>query len=180
MQKVPVPEYTEEEIRFAEKIAENAGLGEKAPEELFSGLEPLESEPVPLAIGTDVSDVSHTVPAVMLSAACMCKGTPLHHWAATADSPGRDGHRAEGNALCRGMHVQRGISSCEGTGTDRESVAGDVTSLEADRFIGQTRIPGQWTDLCGTASPGCRNPGYPPCCRSGFPPSSGPFRRARF
>ena len=67
-------------------------LGGKAPEELFTGLEPLESEPVPLAIGTDVSDVSHTVPAVMLSAACMCKGTPLHHWA--ADSPGRDGHRA--------------------------------------------------------------------------------------
>ena len=25
MQKVPVPEYTEEEIKFAEKIAENAG-----------------------------------------------------------------------------------------------------------------------------------------------------------
>ena len=86
MQKVPVPEYTEEEIKFAEKIAENAGLGGKAPEELFTGLEPLESEPVPLAIGTDVSDVSHTVPAVMLSAACMCKGTPLHHWAATAQA----------------------------------------------------------------------------------------------
>ena len=86
MQKVPVPEYTKEEIKFAEKIAENAGLGGKAPEELFTGLEPLESEPVPLAIGTDVSDVSHTVPTVMLSAACMCKGTPLHHWAATAQA----------------------------------------------------------------------------------------------
>ena len=28
--------------------------------------------------------MSHTVPTVMLSAAAMCKGTPLHHWAATA------------------------------------------------------------------------------------------------
>ena len=37
-------------------------------------------------VGTDVSDVSHTVPTVMLSAACMCKGTPLHHWAATAQA----------------------------------------------------------------------------------------------
>ena len=26
----------------------------------------------------------HTVPTIMLSAAAMCKGTPLHHWAATA------------------------------------------------------------------------------------------------
>ena len=32
----------------------------------------------------DVSDVSHTVPTIMLSAAAMCKGTPLHHWATTA------------------------------------------------------------------------------------------------
>ena len=51
---------------------------------IFTGLEPLEDEPVPLSIGTDVSDVSHTVPTVMLSAAAMCKETPLHHWAATA------------------------------------------------------------------------------------------------
>ena len=50
----------------------------------FTGLEPLEENPVILSIGTDVSDVSHTVPTVMLSAAAMCKGTPLHHWAATA------------------------------------------------------------------------------------------------
>ena len=41
---------------------------------------------MPLSIGTDVSDVSHTVPAIMLSAAAMCKGTLLHHWAATAQA----------------------------------------------------------------------------------------------
>ena len=40
------------------------------------------NEPVPIAIGTDASQVSHTVPLITLSAATMCKGTPLHHWAA--------------------------------------------------------------------------------------------------
>ena len=82
MEKVPVPEYTAEELDFAAKISKEAGLVNDGV--YFEGLEPLEPEPVRLAIGTDVSDVSHTVPTVMLSAAAMCKGTPLHHWAATA------------------------------------------------------------------------------------------------
>ena len=86
MKKIPVPVYTKGELDFAAEITENAGLGTGDPADLFGGLEPLEDEPVPLAIGTDVSDVSHTVPTVMLSAACMCKGTPLHHWAATAQA----------------------------------------------------------------------------------------------
>ena len=46
----------------------------------------MEDEPVRLSIGTDVSDVSHTVPTIMLSAAAMCKGTPLHHWSAAAQA----------------------------------------------------------------------------------------------
>ncbi|WP_083588965.1 amidohydrolase [Clostridium sp. Marseille-P3244] len=94
MKKIPVPDYTEEELRFAAEISEAAGLDNAAgtgknragKDRYFGGLEPLEDEPVPLSIGTDVSDVSHTVPTVMLSAACMCKGTPLHHWAATAQA----------------------------------------------------------------------------------------------
>lgn len=84
MEEVSVPEYTEEELEFAAKISEEAGLANDGV--YFTGLEPLEAEPVRLAIGTDVSDVSHTVPTVMLSAAAMCKGTPLHHWAATAQA----------------------------------------------------------------------------------------------
>lgn len=84
MEEVPIPNYTEEELAFAKKISEEAGLANDGV--YFTGLEPLEAEPVRLAIGTDVSDVSHTVPTVMLSAATMCKGTPLHHWAATAQS----------------------------------------------------------------------------------------------
>lgn len=84
MQKIPAPVYTDDEMKFAEKISGEAGLENNG--EYFAGLEPLEDAPVPLAIGTDVSDVSHTVPTVMLSAAAMCKGTPLHHWAATAQA----------------------------------------------------------------------------------------------
>lgn len=84
MEQIPVPEYTKEELDFAARISEAAGLDNQGS--YFSGLEPLEEEPVRLSIGTDVSDVSHTVPTVMLSAAAMCKGTPLHHWAATAQA----------------------------------------------------------------------------------------------
>lgn len=84
MEQVPVPEYTADELDFAARISEAAGLDNQG--NYFSGLEPLEDEPVRLSIGTDVSDVSHTVPTVMLSAAAMCKGTPLHHWAATAQA----------------------------------------------------------------------------------------------
>ena len=76
--------YTAEELEFAAQISAEAGFDNKG--EYFTGLEPLEDQPVPLAIGTDVSDVSHTVPTIMLSAAAMCKGTPLHHWAATAQA----------------------------------------------------------------------------------------------
>lgn len=84
MEDVKVPEYTEEELAFAREISEAAGFENGG--EYFTGLEPLEAQPVRLAIGTDVSDVSHTVPTIMLSAATMCKGTPLHHWTATAQS----------------------------------------------------------------------------------------------
>ena len=109
MKGVPLPEYTEDEIRFAERITENAGLVRDREKDagMFSGLEPLEDEPVPLAIGTDVSDVSHTVPTVMLSAACMCRDTPLHHWAATAQagmSIGQKGMLYAAECMYRGAY----------------------------------------------------------------------------
>ena len=84
MCRISAPFYTEEELKFAAEISEAAGFENGGV--YFTGLEPLEDQPVPLAIGTDVSDVSHTVPTVMLSAAAMCRGTPLHHWAATAQA----------------------------------------------------------------------------------------------
>ena len=82
MEQVPAPEHTAEELAYAGKITEAADLDNQGI--YFKGLEPLEDEPVRLAIGTDVSDMSHTVPTIMLSAAAMCRGTALHHWAATA------------------------------------------------------------------------------------------------
>lgn len=82
MEQVPAPEHTAEEEAYAKAITEAAGLDNQGI--YFKGLEPLEDTPVKLAIGTDVSDMSHTVPTIMLSAAAMCRGTALHHWAATA------------------------------------------------------------------------------------------------
>lgn len=82
MEQVPVPEHTEEELEYAKNISQAAGLDNGGI--YFQGLEPLEAEPVKLAIGTDVSDMSHRVPTIMLSAAAMCRGTALHHWATTA------------------------------------------------------------------------------------------------
>lgn len=79
MTRIPTPEYTQEELDFAAKITEDAGLINNGI--YFTGLEPLEDAPIPISIGTDASEVSHTVPLITISAATMCKGTPLHHWA---------------------------------------------------------------------------------------------------
>ncbi len=80
MEQIPTPTYTEEELALAADISKEAGLENEGT--YFSGLEPLEAEPVPIAIGTDAAEVSHTVPLIMLSAATMCKGTELHSEAA--------------------------------------------------------------------------------------------------
>lgn len=80
MTKIPTPVYTQEELNYAADITAKAGLSNGGT--YFTGLEPLEDEPVPISIGTDASEVSHTVPLITVSAATMCKGTPLHHWAA--------------------------------------------------------------------------------------------------
>ncbi|HIZ80812.1 MAG TPA: amidohydrolase [Candidatus Mediterraneibacter pullistercoris] len=105
MENIPAPDYTEEEIEFARKISEAAGFDNGGV--YFTGLEPLEDEPVSLSIGTDVSDVSHTVPTIMLSAAAMCRGTPLHHWAATAQagmSIGRKGMNYAAECMAAGAY----------------------------------------------------------------------------
>ena len=85
MERIPLPQYTSEELSFAAAITEAASLPNSASE-YFGPLEPLEDKPVIFPVGTDVSDVSHTVPTIMLSVATMCKGTPLHHWTTTAQS----------------------------------------------------------------------------------------------
>lgn len=84
MTHIPTPEYTKEELELAAEITKEAGLSNNG--DYFSGLCPLEPEPVPTPIGTDVSEVSHKIPTITLSAATMCKGTPLHHWSTTKQS----------------------------------------------------------------------------------------------
>lgn len=110
MEQIPVPQYNKEEIQFAAKVSEQAGLNNNGV--YFTGLEPLEEKPVVIPIGTDVSDVSHTIPTIMLSAAAMCKGTPLHHWSTTAQvgmSIGQKGmmYAAEAMALGSLMLMQQ-------------------------------------------------------------------------
>lgn len=84
MKQIPTPEYTAEELQFAEMISKEAGLQNNGV--YFAGLQELEPEAQILPVGTDVSDVSHTVPTITISAAAMCKGTPLHHWSTTAQA----------------------------------------------------------------------------------------------
>ena len=91
MTRIPTPEYTEEELAFAKQITEEAGLANGGV--YFEGLEPLEDAPVPISIGTDASEISHVLPLITLSAAIMCKGTPLHHWAAAKQAGMSIGHK---------------------------------------------------------------------------------------
>lgn len=91
MTRIPTPEYTEEELSFAKELCGRAGI--KNGGVLFTGLEPLESAPIPISIGTDASEVSHTVPLITLSAATMCRGTSLHHYAAAEQVGMSIGHK---------------------------------------------------------------------------------------
>ena len=91
MTRVPTPTYTDEELAFAAEITKEAGLVNGGV--YFEGLEPLEDTPVPISIGTDASEISHVLPLITLSAAIMCKGTPLHHWAAAKQAGMSIGHK---------------------------------------------------------------------------------------
>ena len=91
MTRIPTPEYTEDELAFAAEITKEAGLINNGV--YFEGLEPLEDAPVPISIGTDASEISHVLPLITLSAAIMCKGTPLHHWAAAKQAGMSIGHK---------------------------------------------------------------------------------------
>lgn len=91
MTKIPVPTYTQEELNIAAQISKEAGFLNEGT--YFTELEPLEDSPVPISIGTDASEVSHVVPMITISAATMCKGTPLHHWAAARQAGMTIGHK---------------------------------------------------------------------------------------
>lgn len=91
MTKIPVPAYTQKELDTAAQTSKEAGFPNEGI--LFAGLEPLEDGPVPLPLGTDASEVSHIVPLITISAATMCRGTPLHHWAAARQAGMSIGHK---------------------------------------------------------------------------------------
>lgn len=91
MSQIPTPVYTQDELDYAARLTAEAGLSNNGI--YFAGLEPLEEEPVPISIGTDAAEVSHTVPLITISAATMCKGTPLHHWAAAKQAGMSIGHK---------------------------------------------------------------------------------------
>jgi aminobenzoyl-glutamate utilization protein B len=91
MTRIPTPEYTDEELNFAAELTEQGGLANNG--KLFDGLLPLEAEPLPLSVGTDAAEVSHTVPLITISGATMCKGTPLHHWTAAKQAGMSIGHK---------------------------------------------------------------------------------------
>ncbi|MDD5823208.1 MAG: amidohydrolase [Firmicutes bacterium] len=79
MKQIPTPTYDDAEMEFAKQITEEAGLENGG--KYFTGLCELEDEPEIIFIGTDASQVSHTVPLITISAQTMVTGTPLHHWA---------------------------------------------------------------------------------------------------
>ena len=91
MTRIPTPEYTDEELAFAAELTKQGHLVNNG--KLFEGLLPLEPEPVPLCVGTDAAEVSHTVPLITISGATMCKGTPLHHWTAAKQAGMSIGHK---------------------------------------------------------------------------------------
>ncbi len=91
MTHIPTPEYTEDELSFAAELTEKGCLVNNG--NLFEGLHPLEDAPLPLSVGTDAAEVSHTVPLITISGATMCKGTPLHHWTAAKQAGMSIGHK---------------------------------------------------------------------------------------
>lgn len=92
MKEVQLPIYTEEEIQFAKAISKEGNLDNEG--KYFGGLQRYERRPIDIFLSTDVANVSHYVPTVTLNAATACKGTPLHHWAFTAQAGSSIGYKS--------------------------------------------------------------------------------------
>lgn len=103
MTQTPLPDYTPEELAFAQKIWEDCGWADgTAP---FGGLLPLGSYRGYFMASTDAANVSQLAPFVMIRAAIACKGTPLHHWAFAAQGGstiGQKGMLYAAEAMARG------------------------------------------------------------------------------
>ncbi len=102
MEKIPLPEYTTEEIEFARSLASTLTEDQKRNTLLGLGLDAktadqLLSQPIHRDIGywgkgwtipasTDVGDVSHIVPTAQINTATYPVGIGSHTWQATASS----------------------------------------------------------------------------------------------
>lgn len=102
MEKIPLPEYTAEEIEFARSLASTLTEDQKRNTLLGLGLDAktadqLLSQPIHRDIGywgkgwtipasTDVGDVSHIVPTAQINTATYPVGIGSHTWQATASS----------------------------------------------------------------------------------------------
>lgn len=77
------PDFTAEEMAFAEKLRASLGLSAVSPV-LNTGVEPYKGYTRYMTGSTDVSSVSQHVPTVTLNTACQVVGAPGHHWGVTA------------------------------------------------------------------------------------------------
>ncbi len=109
MRKIGTPRYSEEELSFAEKIAESIPYEEKVNRLRESGrpgweklVDKLIDDEVPDPWGegevshgsTDVADVSWQTPTVEFSTAAFVLGTPGHSWQCVAQSGVGLGHKS--------------------------------------------------------------------------------------
>ncbi|MEM4727902.1 MAG: amidohydrolase, partial [Candidatus Bathyarchaeia archaeon] len=109
MREIGAPEYTDEELRFAERIAETIPTEAKREELRKSGRPDWEelmdilidrSIPEPWGEGevssgsTDVADVSWQAPTMEFSTTAYVLGTPGHSWQVVAQSGMGIGHRS--------------------------------------------------------------------------------------
>lgn len=90
---VPRVQWTADELSFAQQISQNSSLGSPIRQEETAG-EPMppifQEKPVYQAVrdcsSTDVGDVSHLVPCVMIGTAARSLAAPAHSWQVTACS----------------------------------------------------------------------------------------------
>lgn len=109
MREVGLPEYSEEDLRFAEEIAKTIPREVKVGQLRKSGrpgwerlVDKLIDDEVPDPWGegtvmhgsTDVADVSWQAPTLEFSTAAWVLGTPAHSWQAVAQSAAGIGHKA--------------------------------------------------------------------------------------
>lgn len=81
LERIGVPAYTEEEVRFAREVQQNFGI---EPEGMATEPTALPAEPTVMGASTDVGDVSWNTPTMGCGMPTVPLGIGMHTWAATA------------------------------------------------------------------------------------------------